>query len=131
MPDEIADLKARLAAAEAARDHLAMTPALDAAIAASGVLPQFRAAVRALFLDRKGLELDGREVLLGGAPIESALKAWAATPEGRAFTTAPADARPLKGSKGAPTRKRSEMTKAERAAYVREYGLEAFEALPR
>jgi hypothetical protein len=124
---EIAELRAQLATTTAERNRLAATPTIDATLAAVGVRPAFRRAVRALFLSRGEIELDGADVLVGGVPVESAIRAWVATPEGQAYLGGGKD-----GS-GAPAtkRRRSEMNTAEKDAYVAKHGLAAYEALPK
>lgn len=122
--DEITQLKAQLAATTAERNRLAATPTVDAALVAVGVRAPLRKAVRAMFLARGALELDGADVLIDDVPVESVIRAWAATPEGQAYIGGKNDA-------PAPTRRRSEMNAGAKGAYVVEHGLAAYEALPK
>lgn len=137
--DELAKLKKELDDERAARNKAAIEAAVSEALDKAGVAPQYRAAVKALMLSRKvevaedGVQIDGKAAL-------DSVAEWTRSDEGRAFVAAPASGgsaatnrAPSGRAQQTPqtTKRRSEMTPAERGAFVRENGADAYNALPK
>lgn len=97
--------------------------------------PAYLAAARALLSTSRKVELADGAVLLDGKPAADVVSAWVASDEGRAFVAQPASggSAPI----GAPASgtsvvtSRAKMTAAERGAYIRQHGPEAYAKLPK
>lgn len=126
MSDDANGLKKRLATAEKAL----FMAAVETRLGASAVAPPFRRAVAAHLVSARKFELDGRDVLCDGLPLDMALQAWLGTAEATPFLVSDSKVRTSASKKlTAHTKKRSEMTVGEKGAYIREHGLAAYEAL--
>ena len=93
--------------------------------------PRFLGAVAALLAERMELEIadDGSIVAHDtGAALETVVGDWVASPDAKPFLAA---AGPGNGrAPAAPAGKRSAMNPAEKGAYIRRFGLAAYEQLP-
>lgn len=132
--DKLAALEAKLAETETRRTKAATDAALKDALGVANIAPQFRNAVEALFRARK-VDFVNDEVRIDGKPVAEAVTEWAKSDGGKVFISAPASGG--SGPSGNAPRNitgevlsRSKMNAAQKGAYAREHGHEAYQSLP-
>jgi hypothetical protein len=134
-------LKKELDDERAARNKAAIDAALVEAMDTAGIAPQYRPAVRALLTSAKKFEVVDGAVRIDGVSAVDSVKSWAQSDEGKTFVAAPASggsATPQSAPRGrtpqntqSAAKPRSQMSHAERGAYIREHGAEAYQQLPK
>lgn len=125
------ELTKRLDAAEAERNKVAIDAAISDALDKAKVAVPLKAAATALLRAQRKIELANGSVLVDGKPIADAVTEWAASPEGKPFIPASPNGGSAApgGASGSLPKRKSEMTAAEKGAFVREHGAKAFSEL--
>lgn len=111
---------------------------LSDALTKANVAPQYVDAVKALIKTGHKAEIsevDGKAVaLIDGKPIHDFITGWSQSDSGKHYVAAPANggggAGGPNGGGGAPAEKRSQMNHAQKAAYIRDHGKDAYDKLP-
>lgn len=136
---EIEALTTRLGEKDTKLNKLLVDGALDAALAKSGIAPQYLDAVKALIKTSHKSEIteqDGDAIaVLDGKPIADFVSEWAQGDQGKHYLAAPVNGGggangTNGGGKATGELKRSKMSADEKAAYVTEHGQEKYLALP-
>ena len=107
---------------------------LTSALAQGGVAPQYMDAASALIKAQHSAEVGKDGAMLEGKPLKDFVSTWLQGEHGEHFLTTPKNGGggakgPNDGGKAPSDTGRSEMTHAEKAAYIREHGKEAYEQL--
>lgn len=84
---DLADRDAKIADRDARIHRLVITDGLKAALTEAGVAPHFLKAAEAMLSSGAKVEADGDtfKAMIGDKPLAEAVKAWAASPEGKHF----------------------------------------------
>jgi exonuclease VII large subunit len=98
-------------------------------LAKAGVKPEFMDAAKALLKSNASIKADNGEytALIGDKAITEAIKEWSTGEQGKHFVSAPTNqgsGANGTGSSNAPLKKPSEMTIAEKTAFIGEHGLD-------
>lgn len=132
---KLTKMQEQLDAAKRKADDAAIRTALSEALNKAGISSEYRSAVEALMRTKHKAEVaeDGA-VLFDGKAVSDSVATWAKD-EGRAFIKAPASggsaANPSAPSGGVnPVKTRSKMSVAEKGAFIREHGQDAYAKLP-
>lgn len=123
---KLTDAEKRAADAEAKLAENTIDSQLTAALAEAGVAKEFLRAVKADLGSSRKVEVTDNGVIVDGKPVGDFVKAWAQT-DGKPFIAAPDNSGG--GGKGgadggATGKKSSEMTDAEKIAFMREHGVD-------
>lgn len=131
--EELAAKDAIIAPLEDFRYNALVNNGLTSALAEHNVPEAQRPAVTALLKSANKIEIADNNATVDGKPLGDFVKNWAATDAGKVFVTAPRNGGvPQPGGPGGAggDKTRSQMSHAEKGAYVREHGSEAYNALP-
>lgn len=131
--EEMAAKDAIIAPLEKFKYNALVNNGLTQALAENNVPEAQRPAVTALLKTANKIEIVDDSATVDGKPLSDFVKSWAATDDGKVFVTAPRNGGvPQPGNPGGNggEKTRSEMSHAEKGAYVREHGSEAYNALP-
>lgn len=121
--------KQRADAAEAKLNKHIIDSELTNSLLAAGVANEFLPAAKALLQNSKKVDVTDSGAVVDGKPVAEFAKGWAAD-EGKHFVSAPNNhgggSQGGAGGGAASGKKASEMTRAEKSAFIRENGLEAW-----
>lgn len=107
---------------------------LNEALTKAGVKPEYLKAAKAMFAKDVQVIADGenRVAKVGDKALTDFVSEWAQSDEGKHFVTAPANsgggASSGKGGNLTPSKKASEMNPAEKAAFIKEHGIDKWSA---
>lgn len=107
---------------------------LNEALTKAGVKPEYLKAAKAMFAKDVQVIADGenRVAKVGDKALTDFVSEWAQTDEGKHFVTAPANsgggAGAGKGGSFTPNKKASEMNAGEKAAFIKEHGIDKWSA---
>lgn len=107
---------------------------LNEALTKAGVKPEYLKAAKAMFAKDVQVIADGenRVAKVGDKALTDFVSEWAQTDEGKHFVSAPANsgggAQGGKGGSFTPNKKASEMNAAEKAAFIKEHGIDKWSA---
>lgn len=131
---ELEDLRKQLSEKDAKEAGRSIDSAVKDALEAKTVTGALGKAALAMLKAGNEFAITDGVVTMNGLPVADAINKWVDEGDGKSFVAARTNtgappASPNSGSP-APGKSRSEMSQAEKGAYIRENGLEAYKKLP-